>query len=162
MIRKDVMARIFNTVFCCMAVIGSDALESYDSGGSRVIPAIHSAQAERDLGDIREFIWKHWQSRRLGHIVVTWFSREGEPSTLSFFVQPNKEGRWCVSVQLARTLASRAPQQHARYESSDYTVCMLELKPAGVELRSGSADPSPTHGHRLLLVDDEGKVRAEI
>lgn len=159
-IYRSILSLSLPTLFA-MSVLGSDSLQAYDSGGSRLVSAPYtSLESKKVLAEVREFIWTHWQSRQLGHIVVTWVSIEGEPSTSSFFIQPSKEGTWCVSVQVARTVISRAGS-HRSYESNDYRACTLERRPTN-KLPGASATQPQTRDYRLLLIDRDGKVRTEI
>lgn len=110
---------------------------------------------------IRDFIWSHWRAHRPGHIAVTWISVEGEPNTYSFVVAPNLDGLWCVSAQVARTVLHRAGTG-ARYESNSWAACTLERKFAN-DGTPHSVDEAPqAEDYRLLLIDKDSKIRADI
>jgi hypothetical protein len=81
-------------------------LSRYDKIGPFNVPVmgtdINIVQAK-----VRDFIWEHWQQRRLGYAVVTFHSKEGEPSTSHMFIEPDEKGIWHLSVRIERKLLNR-------------------------------------------------------
>ena len=145
--------------------MGSDRFEKYDAGGAWVISRLAPAtQAAKATADIRDFIWTHWREQRLGHLVVTWIDIEGEPSTFSFLIEPDKQGTWCVAVQVARTRVSRAGAGPPIFESSGYTSCKVERSAdaAMANLSRSVRSKEPDHGDSLLLFDSDGMLRQRI
>ncbi len=50
----------------------------------------------KQLGEVRRFLWEHWQQRRFAHITTTFYSKEGEQNTTSFYIERDENGSWCV------------------------------------------------------------------
>ena len=162
------MTSTYQSVITLLLLVGwnnlqaSNDLSAYNSGGARVISGlVGDTQRRQEERSIRDFIWANWQAHELAHIVVTWISREGEPNTYSFLITPNQEGHWCVSVQVARTILHRAGT-NIRYESDSWTACTVERKftVEGTSRRAGKEQPAGDY--RLLLIDKDSKIRADI
>ena len=45
---------------------------------------------------LREFLWEHWSQKRLGRVVATFYSIEGDPTTHHLYIEPGGDGRWRV------------------------------------------------------------------
>jgi hypothetical protein len=72
-------------------------LSRYDDGGTfdfnwGVGPQAH----ERMRPKLREFLWEHWSQKRLGRVVATFYSIEGDPATYHLYIEPGEDGRWHV------------------------------------------------------------------
>lgn len=117
-------------------------------------------------GEIREFLWNHWRQRRLGQLTVTRFSREGEPTASSYFIEPDEKGVWRIAVRIDRTLVARGGLKGQRQESleySAYTVDRVEFPKSGLTPRVLSRNQvrSP-QSYRLALKDEKGETLPEI
>ena len=66
---------------------------SWDRGG---------AELEGSRSKLRNFLWEHWSQHRLGRIVSTIYSLEGDPTTISFYVEPDENGAWRVATEYER------------------------------------------------------------
>lgn len=72
-------------------------LSRYDDGGTFDFNWGAGPQAhERMRPKLREFLWGHWSQKRMGRVVVTFYSIEGDPTTLNLYVEPGEDGRWRV------------------------------------------------------------------
>ncbi len=72
-------------------------LSRYDDGGTFDFNWGAGPQAhERMRPKLREFLWEHWSGRKPGRVVVTFYSIEGDPTTLNLYVEPGEDGRWRV------------------------------------------------------------------
>ena len=80
-------------------------------------------------GKIRQWLWNHWTSQRRACLKVKRYSNEGEPSTSSYFVEPDDRGRWRIAVVIVRVLMdgrhpSKKVEQENAYEA--YSVERVE------------------------------------
>ena len=59
---------------------------------------VHYPEVERLKveAQIREFLWRHWSRKRLRPLVATHYNKEGEPTTCTFSVEPEVDGRWVI------------------------------------------------------------------
>lgn len=143
-------------------------LSRYEKAGPYTIELKLDAQARAKLeADIREFLWNHWQQRRLGHVMVTQYSKEGEPSTSSYLVEPDEKGVWHIAVKTDRTLIDRGGVKSQRRESVEYAAYSVErievpkdgLTPSVVIPEGETRTPQ---SYRLALKDEKGKALTEI
>jgi hypothetical protein len=84
-------------------------LSRYDQVGPFTVSPMDTGTENQKIitAKIRGFIWEHWQQRRLGYAVVTFYSKEGDPSTSHMFVEPDKKGVWHLSVRIERKIFDR-------------------------------------------------------
>jgi hypothetical protein len=143
-------------------------LSRYEKAGPYTMELKLDAKARAKLeSDIREFLWNHWQQRRPGQVTITRYSREGEPSTSSYFVEPDEKGVWHIAVKIDRTLVDRGGSTGQHQESVEYDAYSVErievphdgLKPRIVIPRDEMRAPQ---SYRLVFKDFEGKFLAEI
>ena len=134
-------------------------LSRYDKAGpydlkllARNEPAMRAA--------LREFLWQHWSSHKLGYAVATFYGREGQFNTISYYVEPDVKGVWHI-VAIA--------------ESTQYNpIVKLEYKAYSIERVKVSKDGSKKYGrlsvnerhppklYRILLVGEDQSVKQEI
>jgi hypothetical protein len=72
----------------------------YPAGESRDVPA----------SKIIDFIVDHWKEKHRGYAAITFRSKEGEPTTIHYFIEPNKAGVWLVAVRIEDEFDSRSKQ----------------------------------------------------
>lgn len=143
-------------------------LSLYDKAGPYTIELRLDAQARANIeAKIREFLWNHWHQHRLGHLVATRYSKEGEPSTSSYFVELDGKGIWHIAVKIDRTLVDRGGsksqyQKSVEYEA--YTVERIEVPEDGLTQRVviPKGETRSPQSYRLVLKDEKGKALAEI
>jgi hypothetical protein len=115
-------------------------LAAYDQAGPYELNNdLHPHDADKILGEIRGFLWEHWKERRLGLVKATFFSIEGDHTSSSFFVEPNAEGSWRITVESESIISAllakgRKPRREITHETYD------EIE--RVEATSGSTAPS--------------------
>jgi len=73
-------------------------LAVYDDGGMtdfgfRFMPD-HKIRGAR----LRDFIWTHFNEKRLGHIKAAFYSIEGDPVYDHIFIEPDAKGTWQVLI----------------------------------------------------------------
>jgi hypothetical protein len=127
---------------------GNRDLSSYDKAGPYVVRQNVSDPARSKLeAAVRQFVWEHWQKRRTGYVSITKYSKEGEPSTTHFFIEPENERVWRVAVSINRVVIDRRGAKRKRHEASTYNSYFLER----VEV--------PTSGLSQLVVLPESELR---
>jgi hypothetical protein len=136
-------------------------LSLYDKSGPHIIKPGHDAQTRSSIeSTIREFLWNHWGQRRLGYLVVSRYSKEGESITYSYYLEPDKKGVWHIQVTINRHLSVPGGSK-TRYKETDkyavYSVERLRISKAGVE-----EETIKPERYRLILKDQKGRVRAEL
>ena len=116
---------------------------------------------------VREFLWDHWQRRRLGYLVFTDYSKEGEPTTLSFFIEPDGNGEWHTSITWERMRFARGGRKgkwHEHGEYSAYSLGRIQIPKDGLTPRIPISDDEkrPAGGYLLVFKDSGGKTIMEL
>jgi hypothetical protein len=143
-------------------------LNRYDTVGPYTIELKLDAQARANVeADVREFLWNHWHQHRLGHVAVTYYNKEGEPSASSYFVEPDARGIWYIAVKIDRTLIDRGGSKSRHSESVEYdaySVERIEVPEDGLaqKVMIPETDTRPSTSYRLVLKDQAGKPLTEI
>jgi len=108
---------------------------------------------------IREFLWEHWSHKRLGQVVATYYNMEGEPTTCTFFVEPDVDGRWVIREECeylwlrgARKGEEPPRTKRSRTYSSISRVELLDDNPAQA-VPVPDQDDRPPDKYKLLLRD---------
>lgn len=77
-------------------------IAKYDDGGSTDfgwnVMADHKIRGSR----LRDFIWTHFNEKRLGHIRAAFYSIEGDPVFEHIFIEPDSKGNWQISIESER------------------------------------------------------------
>jgi hypothetical protein len=86
-------------------------LASYDKAGPYEFDnELHPRDADKLLGELREFLWKHWRERRLALITATFYTIEGDPTKSRYFVESDAKGIWRVRVDSESTISALLPK----------------------------------------------------
>jgi hypothetical protein len=139
-------------------------VKRYDQAGPYVLDLKVGADARSKIeAQVREFLWGHWRRRRLGHLVFTAYSKEGEPSTSSYFVEPDQEGIWRIAVTIERRSVARGGMKgewQKRYEYCAYSLERIEPPVDGLTPRAliPHDESRPPDGYRLVFKDSGGKT----
>jgi hypothetical protein len=140
----------------------------YESAGPFTVKLDLDAQSRANIeAEIRDFLWRHWHQHRLGHLTATFFSREGEPSTSFYFVEPGEQRSWHIAVKINRRLADRSGSRKQYNQTNEYTaysVDRIEVPEGGLKVRVviPVEDLRAPQSYRLVLKDKQGKVLVEI
>lgn len=142
-------------------------LSLYDKAGPFSLDVSASREVRRRTeAQAREFLWDHWHHRKRGYLTFTDHSIEGEPSTSSFFIEPDEKGAWRVSVTIRRTLFARGErkgkwQEHREYCS--YSIGRIRIPTDGLTPRQTIPDneKTPPQAYLLVFKDARGEVIAE-
>jgi hypothetical protein len=80
-------------------------LSAYDQGGrfgcGGVFPASEDSRCKASIARARAFLWKHWQERRRGYIIVSLGSYDAD-SDSHIFVEPDESGAWHIVWRIER------------------------------------------------------------
>jgi hypothetical protein len=74
-------------------------LSKYDNGGAFDFAWDIAPQHDQMRAKLREFVWQHWREKRMGRVVATFYSIEGDPTTYTFYVKSDIDGRWRVVAE---------------------------------------------------------------
>jgi hypothetical protein len=133
-------------------------LAQYDRGGKIELSWQDGRSAQS--GRLRDFLWKHWLKQKRGFITVMGHSIEGASSLTTFFVEPDKQGRWCVAAEM-KYEEMRHPDNIEEGTSSYEAYSVKRVKPDIHDPASRVAIPTnarvSAQSYRLLLLDREGK-----
>lgn len=142
-------------------------LGAYDKAGPYSLkPSLNTRTRATILTALRGFIWEHWYKRSLGHVVTTFYSKEGEPSTYSFFIEADEKGNWRVAVEVNRLLVTRGGSKQKYSETDKFaadTVERIEVSGESEKIRTIPKDaPRKPQSFKLRLIDEKGSVRFEV
>lgn len=125
-------------------------LNKYEKIGPLVVPL--GTNPEEINKQIREFIWDHWQSKRLCYAVVTFYSTEGDESTSHIYIELDERKRWNLNVTIKRKLGDRRGWSDKKYrgriihQTDSYRGYAIEKNP---------------RSSRLKIKDESGKLITE-
>lgn len=138
-------------------------LRLYDQPAPYTITIFPHDQRDKSDAEIRGFLWTHWHQHRLGKLVATWYSKEGEPTTYTYFVEPDEKGIWQINGQCKdqRPNPPGAPKGHY-YVSREFVATSAERivpPPNGLVPRIvlTEEDARPPESYVLVLKDRDGK-----
>jgi hypothetical protein len=141
------------------------AMDRYERAGPYVLDARVRMTPDANLieASIRDFVWRHWQYHRLGFLTVVTVSIEGLPNRSVYFIEPDWQGRWSISLQSTEKLLARpgSDEQPEEVETSViYSVQRVEPSPDGVPSRKVIAgkEQRDAASYRLVLKDKQGKI----
>jgi hypothetical protein len=73
-------------------------------------------------GEIRDFIWQHWQQRQIGCLTERRYSKEGVPATTTFTFQNDQANVWTLLVESRWPRTKGADEGHSHIEYRVYSV----------------------------------------
>ena len=80
--------------------INARDISRYKNGGAYNLNWSRSGEELEEMrSKVRAFLWEHWSQRRLGRITATIYTIEGDPTTTTFYVEPDKKGTWQVATE---------------------------------------------------------------
>src|SRR5215467_12616619 len=111
-------------------------IEQYEKAGPFLLekPKI-SKESRNKEALIRGWLWEHWKGHRLGYLVATRYSIEGERSTSTYYVEPDESGAWSINVEIVRALRDRKKPNlihETTYSFSAPVVRRIEIRPNGL------------------------------
>ena len=100
-------SRIFVSSLALLFVLGGQSyfgedrpqrdLTKYENGGAFDFRWSVTGEARRKMAsELRDFVWRQWTEKRLGYVVATYYTIEGDPTTYNLFVEPDANQRWHV------------------------------------------------------------------
>ena len=135
-------------------------LSRYDNAGHydfshQVYSEEKGKQYQRMEKEIREFLWNHWNERRLGYIRETRYGVEGQVGTSHMFVEPDGNGEWRIYC-IVLTIDWRIDQTERIYDMSAYKVERIkEWAPIPPEI------PEDPLYYKLILKDKQDRLLRE-
>ena len=119
---------------------------------------------EKALGQIRAFIWEHWNGQKRGWLSATFYTIEGDKTTSKFFVEPDQKGAWRLIIDSESIVSARSPKRqrpkhtlrHEVYDQLDWVerTCNLSERCRSVTEQAVQDPP------RYLLLLINRKIRA--
>ncbi|MCA1625904.1 MAG: hypothetical protein LC768_05930 [Acidobacteria bacterium] len=67
--------------------------KTYDFSWSK----LKTLRAERE--EFREYLWQQWSKQRRTTVTATFYSVEGDPTTSTYYIEPDESGRWHIAVE---------------------------------------------------------------
>jgi hypothetical protein len=143
-------------------------LSKYKNIGPYVLgytPELRKGFAEKQA-DIRELLWGAFRKHELAHVIVTIYSREGDKTVSSFFVEPDEDGRWCIQENLDRDMFDRNPEHRNRIQehqrNTAYYLKRIDIN-SEYDKRQYLPDSANVTGHQyeLELIDKDHKKITE-
>ena len=74
-------------------------LAEYKQGPLFDLKNEYSSEGNQEKAPARQFLWELWSSRTKGFFDVTSYSREADPSTCRYFVEPSENGQWRIASE---------------------------------------------------------------
>ena len=82
-------------------------LSVYDFGGRQgcgIVPVSEASRCNKSIKTARNFIWKHWQEKKKGYIIIKMASDDAETDS-HIFIEPDENGAWHIVWKLERIFA---------------------------------------------------------
>jgi hypothetical protein len=147
------------------------SLNRYEKAGPyTVLPTAENAASVE--AEMRDFLWQHWHKRQLGYLSATFYSKEGDATTSSYFVEPDKFGNWHIEVVIESTRLVRSGiRGNQSSKNKTRKTCYAAFSIERVEVRDKVGQSSliiPEEDNRspqsytLRLKDRNGTVLTEI
>ena len=142
-------------------------LARYDDGGTFDFNWGRGPEAHETMRpQLREFLWQHWNQKRLGRVIVTFYTLEGDPTTYHFYIEPDANGRWHVVSEYVSEccwLYALEKKKRKRERKSGTAIYdMVERIEIGTwKVLSGKDGQAPTmYQIRLGNMSDKNSVEA--
>jgi hypothetical protein len=113
----------------------------------------------KQQGEVRNFLWSHWQQHRTGQLNVTWVSKEGVPSRSRFVLEYDERGVWSIRVTIDRPTLKDSQDAHTEYRV--YSVQRVTVE-GGPEAKIVDDAQVPGTAYVLVLKDADGKKKTQI
>ena len=133
--------------------IGKRNLSNYETiGPLSVTSGVNPALIHQRVS---EFIWNHWQDKRRGYAVVTFYSKEGDASTSHIYIEPDENNDWTLDVTIERKMPDRRGYSDPKYRG---TIIEETNKYIGYKVEKTL---SRTNSFVLRITDKTGKLITE-
>jgi hypothetical protein len=80
----------------------------------------------------RQWLWSHWTQQRLGLLMETRYSIEGDRSTFYYFVEPDEQGRWRIGIKIEHIYVNRLNDSNCQRlvieKLTSYVVTRVDTK----------------------------------
>jgi hypothetical protein len=138
-------------------------LHEYECGGINVGGFIPPTTPIPDAAAAtREYIWERYRSRRRAYVSLRTYSKEGDRTDITFYVQPDHDaGRWSVSWNGKRHMANRRKEAMLPAETFQATAYSIR-RIANAGRKSALPDTAVLDRTFYRLQYDNGVVVLEL
>jgi hypothetical protein len=137
-------------------------IDQYDKAGPYWIErSPNGALPAERINRMRSWLWGHWEKRRLGVLIESSSSIEGDRATFYYFVEPDEEGKWRIGIRIERIENNYANLDCKRFEVQEFSAYSV-IRMSRQRDANGDYHPIPKKQHLppsdylLLLKDREG------
>jgi hypothetical protein len=117
-------------------------------------------------GEIRQTLWTAFNEGIPKCLIVTWFTKEGDPNIYRYEIQSDSEKHATISIEITREFRSRglpsAPKRVIRENYMATTLKLIPLASPGADKTIRPSDPKVFKRHKLQLLDARGILIQEI
>jgi len=121
---------IFSVLSCSLALAATpdEDLSGYDELRPLEQKAWESPVAVQQ--QVRKFIWDHWSGKHRGYVTGTLHTKEGEPTTEFFWIDPASNGSWRIRGKVEHSYSDRRmvndpKKQPDRQETSTFEAVRI-------------------------------------
>jgi hypothetical protein len=140
-------------------------VDTYDRAGPYELVRRPDGNPPFDQIDrIRGWLWIHWTERRLGLLIVTRFTTEGDRITAHYYIEPDSENRWRIALKVERLehnykYNDPACKRYTELYDAAYSLVRLELQTDNAGNRKAITPEAvrPPATYVLSLRDQDGK-----
>jgi hypothetical protein len=106
----------------------------------------------------RAFIWDHWHRQKLARVVVTMYTKEGDATITTFWIEPDPAGIWHMRLEEeSRTTAFLPKPRSEKREFHVYKVERVISKGASSGQRLNDSVQADADSYRLAMKDKSGE-----
>lgn len=86
----------------------------YDNLGPYYL-SVGQSLSTKDRDNMRDFVWEHWQEKRLGLIEIKYMrvikvGDEEGPPTKRIYIEPDGTAQWWVIIEVERDIFGKGPE----------------------------------------------------
>jgi len=137
-------------------------LQRYDKAGPFALNMSDPERREVVLSSMREFLWAHYRDHRLGYLVYTHKTKEGDPGTTSYWIEPDATGSWHVHCRTDMLYLDRSDSSASYRRSYAYDAYTLERtrisQPSAATETIPALERTPGRLYRLTFIARDGKT----
>ena len=110
-----------STLVLCIGFIASAQTRAPRSESDQYIIRPLDKDRAGKVGEVREFLWSHWQKHHNATLRVTWYSKEGMASKTFYRIGEDEHQTWRMKVIVDRPGVAGTATEH-----TEYTVFTIE------------------------------------
>jgi hypothetical protein len=172
--RKVVIGMLL--VLCChlsgQATLAQEAekrdLSRYERGGEFKLQYFYGQTPENEaevLARARKLLWARWRAKRLAHFAIVKIYTHGDSTTLNYYIEPDRDGRWRVTVETESdcctndVMMGKARVHEIESVKSYYSVTRMDAASGQAVADDEKRRPET---YTLLLHDGKPAAQAEV